>query len=212
MDYFTADTHFSHGNILKYCSRTKYMSEEEIDLLSKNIRFNVSFDSVSRMNRELINNINSIVKPDDTLWHLGDFSFSARGKEYVTARKFREQINCKTVNLIWGNHDRYGISNVFNRTFDKATVKINNQTIIMDHEAHIIWQKSHHGAWHLYGHSHSNAEEWLDKMMPGRRSIDVGVDNALKILGDYRPFSFKDLQKLFANKTGFSIDHHKEED
>jgi calcineurin-like phosphoesterase family protein len=116
--------------------------------------------------------------------------------------------NC---NLIWATTTDTNCS-CFNKTFDKVKITVNNQVIVLDHYAHAVWEKSHRGAWHLYGHSHSNAEEWLNRVMPERRSVDVGVDNAFKILGDYRPFSFIELQKLFANKKGSFIDHHKEED
>ena len=221
MDFFTADTHFSHGNILKYCKRLRYLDDEELRLFAKEEAenkkgnrahlFKVSLESIYRMNEDFINTINSMVAPDDTLWHLGDFCFCRRGEEYNIAKRFRDRIACRNINLIWGNHDRREISRAFNEVYDKATVVVNNQLIVMDHYAHAVWEKSHRGSWHIYGHSHSTAEKWLNEMMPNRRSIDVGVDNAIKILGEYRPFSFKDLQKIFAHKTGCSIDHHKEE-
>lgn len=62
----------------------------------------------------------------------------------------------------------------------------------------------------LYGHSHSTAEEWLNQMMPNRRSIDVGVDNAYKLLGEYKPFSYEEIVNIMASKKGHSIDHHGE--
>src|SRR5689334_2874552 len=34
-----------------------------------------------------------------------------------------------------------------------------------------IWNRSHHGAWHLYGHSHSKLPA-----AEGSQSMDVGVD------------------------------------
>ena len=64
------------------------------------------------------------------------------------------------------------------------------------------------GAIALYGHSHSNAEVWLDSVMPGRRSMDVGVDNAAKILGEYKPFSFEEISNIMSKKNGFHFDHH----
>jgi calcineurin-like phosphoesterase family protein len=72
-----------------------------------------------------------------------------------------------------------------------------------------IWNKSHRGAWHLYGHSHANAEEGLNKLMPERKSFDVGVDNAAVLLGSYRPFTFEEVKKIMDKKKGCSIDHHK---
>ena len=37
------------------------------------------------------------------------------------------------------------------------------------------------------------AEARLDKIMPCRRSMDVGVDNAYWLLGEWRPFSIDEI-------------------
>ena len=52
--WFTSDTHFSHCNIIKYCNRP--------------------FKDVDEMNKILIQNWNNVVRPDDIVWHLGDFA------------------------------------------------------------------------------------------------------------------------------------------
>jgi len=222
MDYFTSDTHFSHGNILKYCKRIKYLAPSEIELLNSGENFKVCLNSVQSMNDDMIDKINQMVKPNDVLWHLGDFCWFNRrnlDRAYYEISNFRYAINCKTVNLILGNHDCNRLEepeileiyeSIFNLVLDKAIVRINGQHIVMDHYAHAVWPKSHRSSWNLYGHSHSNAEQNLNKLFPGRRSIDVGVDNAYLMFGEYRPFSFVELQKFFANKKGCSIDHHEE--
>ena len=43
--FWTSDTHFGHGNVIKYCSRP--------------------FSSVEEMNEVMINNFNSRVKEED---------------------------------------------------------------------------------------------------------------------------------------------------
>lgn len=212
MHFFTADTHFGHRRILSYCRRKKYLTSYELECLKKDGRyFDPSIASLERMDQGLIDNINAIVGKNDTLWHLGDFCFGPKDKIEQTARRYRDRIKCKTINLIWGNHDRHEIASVFTRTFERTSLKYEDRTIIMDHYAHAVWNKSHHGAWQLYGHSHGTAEDWLDKHMAGRRSIDVGVDCAFSILGEYRPFSFEELRKILDQRPGHSIDHHKEE-
>ena len=54
MIFFTSDTHFNHKAIISYCSRP--------------------FESVEEMNDRLIDNWNQVVKPNDTVYHLGDFA------------------------------------------------------------------------------------------------------------------------------------------
>ncbi len=71
-----------------------------------------------------------------------------------------------------------------------------------------VWNRSHRGAWQLYGHSHSGLEPWIDKALPGHRSMDVGVDNAYKILGEFRPFRFQEIGKIMKSRDGFFADHH----
>ena len=53
MIYFISDTHFGHKNIVSYCKRP--------------------FIDTHEMNKTIIDNINSVVKPSDTLYFLGDF-------------------------------------------------------------------------------------------------------------------------------------------
>ena len=76
--WIISDTHFFHGNIIKYCNRPFYSYQE--------------------MNEYMINSWNSIVSKDDIIIHLGDFAFRNKAKE------IREKLN-GTIFLIRGNHD-----------------------------------------------------------------------------------------------------------
>ena len=53
--WFTSDTHFFHNNIIDYCKRPFVNAEE--------------------MNEYIIKQWNSVVKPQDEVYHLGDFAF-----------------------------------------------------------------------------------------------------------------------------------------
>ncbi len=44
--------------------------------------------------------------------------------------------------------------------------------------------------------------------MPGHLSMDVGIDNANLIVGDYRPFSFEEISQIMTQRKGFFPDHH----
>ena len=55
MIYFTADHHFGHANIIRHCARP--------------------FQSVGEMDRALLDNWNARIKPQDTVYILGDLFF-----------------------------------------------------------------------------------------------------------------------------------------
>ena len=83
MIYFTSDLHLGHANAIGFTSRP--------------------FLDVEQMNEGLIKNINETVMTNDELWILGDFAFKVN---MAAAKQFRDQINCKTVHMITGNHDK----------------------------------------------------------------------------------------------------------
>lgn len=55
MNYFISDLHFGHFNIIRYDNRP--------------------FNSVDEMDKVLIDNWNSVVSDDDTIYILGDISW-----------------------------------------------------------------------------------------------------------------------------------------
>src|SRR5688500_13363848 len=92
--YFTSDTHYGHKNI----------ASEKGSQWKSGWRM---YNSVDEMNQELVKSINTVVKADDILYHLGDWSFG--GIENIW--KFRKQVNCQNIHLILGNHDHHIESN-----------------------------------------------------------------------------------------------------
>jgi len=205
--FFTADTHFGHANIIKYSQRP-FLTEAEQSALQCDGALRVSEESTARMNAALLEGINALVGESDTLWHLGDWAFGNSGGYYETCRRFRDRVVCRNVNIVWGNHDRRTIRDLFNQAHDQVEISVAGQKITLNHYAMAVWQDSHKGAWHLYGHSHSRAEHWLDSHMPGRRSLDVGVDNAARTLGMYRPWTFEEIRTQLNGRAGCAIDHH----
>jgi len=78
--FVTADTHFNHENIIKYCNRPYKNSKE--------------------MNEEIIKNWNEVVSKNDIIYHLGDFGFGSKEE----LKEIFDRLNGKKY-LIMGNHD-----------------------------------------------------------------------------------------------------------
>lgn len=103
---------------------------------------------------------------------------------------------------IRGNHDKFNSKiSYFEWIKDFAEIKVNDQKITLCHYAMRVWNCSHHGAWHLYGHSHGSLPD-----DPNSLSFDVGVD-----CWDFKPISFEQVKERMKQKTFKPIDHHTSE-
>ena len=80
--YLVADCHFDHANIIRLCGRP--------------------FANVRAMNRALVSNWNNTVRPQDTVYFLGDWAFGRRSRPAkYWMRRLKGHIVC-----IRGSHDR----------------------------------------------------------------------------------------------------------
>ena len=198
--YLTSDPHINHGNIIKYARRDIFLEPYEIARLNVgNEDWKVRPESVAEMNATILNGINSLVQPDDTLWILGDIGFGYKGNYKETIRQFREAIHCKIVNIVKGNHDRGSIGEFFSNCHEKIpnTVEcvIEGQSFLFSHQMD-QYASVLHPTIHCYGHSHAYYEVERDKTHPRRRSIDVGIDNAFRLFGNYRPFLLNEVIEI----------------
>ncbi len=198
--FFTADTHYGHANIAgKNVSKWKDGYRD--------------FKSVDDMNQELVKQINKHVGVEDTLYHLGDWSFG--GIENIW--KFRKQIICQDIHLILGNHDHHieenkildidnGMTSFAKTLFSSVShykeLKTTAGIIVLSHYGHRVWHGSHKGWIHLYGHSHGSLP------MLGK-SMDIGVDSAKMLLGEYRPFYLSEIINIMSNRAIYFPDHHE---
>lgn len=214
--WFTADTHFGHKRIPFYArrlfcldGRERELVESESESESFKSSWSPSQESVNRMDDHLISQINSFVAKEDILWHLGDFCWGHGEKLIDNARRYRERINCSNVSLVLGNHDSDEMCRLFRNCHRSCEIKVRHKHIVLSHYAHSFWNRSHHGSWMLYGHAHGTAELWMDEYMPGRFSMDVGVDNVARVMGEYRPISFDEIATIFSSRKGFHADSNK---
>jgi len=215
--FFISDTHFGHGNILKYCHRP-FLNEEEQRLLSEHHDFKVCRESVEKMDNTIIDNINKVVKSDDTLWHLGDFAFA----DYSKAKRYRDRINCQNMYLVWGNHDKPYIRDLFNDCYAQGgggrgsdppeAMTVDGQWIWLNHYPMLSWEGSYKGCWVLHGHVHGNIRKH-----PAWRAVydlmqqcDVGVDGPCMSTRDgvwnhtFKPWTMAELRKFMEPKVSAS--------
>lgn len=176
-----------HANIIRYSNRP--------------------FNSVEHMNESLVENINNVVAQDDTLYHLGDLAFMQLEKLIPLLNR----INCKEIHLILGNHDKVVSNNqsaILNRTHNVKSISsykeitYNKQPIVLFHYGMRVWNRSHHGSYHLYGHSHGS-------LPPHGKSCDVGVDSP-HVTGkaEYRPYSFTEIERFMRTREISKEDYH----
>jgi calcineurin-like phosphoesterase family protein len=223
--FITADTHFHHGNIIKYCHRPFLSPEDRAELDrrggtwhtgswkgDKASAWRISKESVEIMNRALIDNINKTVPENALLIHAGDFRLWPKHDGQVEAylqsiRDLLAQIRCKNIGLVWGNHDTVPeAAKLFKWAHQRVKVEVHDDLqVVIDHYANLVWDRSHRSAVHVYGHSHADIEKYADELMPGRRSMDIGVDNAARIIGEYRPFHIREIIQRLACRPGFSL-------
>lgn len=147
MIWFTSDTHFNHANIIKYSNRP--------------------FKSVEEMNQTIIDNWVSVVKPEDTVYFLGDF---AMGQNRLHESIFKQLTG--DIVLIKGNHDSKSVASYLKMGFKGVSgelwVQIEETTIYLRHrpESNVDRWQAH---YHFCGHVH---EAWARK----GNIINVGVD------------------------------------
>jgi len=89
--YLISDTHWCHKNILKFTDFDDSLIRGE------------KFSSVEEMNECMYDNWNETVKPDDTVYHLGDVAFGNYRSDNEFRDRFRSLPGTKV--LIVGNHD-----------------------------------------------------------------------------------------------------------
>lgn len=174
MIWFTADSHLGHAGILVH----------------QPVR-GEAFTDTTEMDAELIAGMTRVLRHGDTLWHLGDFCWGASKAGHYRMRiapavKFQFHV-CR------GNHDAASLGKHCSTYQHASFSKFRYKRFHLSHYAHWSWAAQFRGGYHLYGHSHGSVEAALDQYKPGRLSMDVGVDHAFKLLGEWRPFSLDEI-------------------
>lgn len=170
--WFTSDLHFWHKNVCKYCNRP--------------------YDNLEEMHESIIQNWNSVIKEDDTVFILGDLGFCGIEK----LRPLLTRLN-GMLYVIQGNHDsdkvlvtlyNEKIINNFSRLIQITITgdeECPNQDLTLCHFPMIDWYNKERGAWMVHGHQHQAPETPSCSIA----HWDVGLDK-----NNMTPISFEQLK------------------
>lgn len=154
--WVTADTHFGEADALTMFGRP--------------------FADVATMDDAIVEAINQRVTRGDILLHLGDFCGphpEGRKAQAAHARRIRDRIRCRRIDLVRGNHDPSGdrFESLFRRIDDLRSWRTAADRLRLNacHWPLRLWRGQFKGALLLHGHAHGGLSA-----MP--RAIDVGVD------------------------------------
>jgi calcineurin-like phosphoesterase family protein len=159
MEYISSDLHFGHKNILKFCPATR------------------PFENIDQMDEAMITEWNASVRPEDTVYILGDISY----REPSHTAKIFSRLNGKKI-LIAGNHDEKALKQkIFRDCFEEIhnylEIQRDKRKIVMFHYPIAEWNQMHRGSIHFYGHLHGNPSG-----LEPYRAVDVGMDATGKVV------------------------------
>lgn len=176
--FFTSDTHWGHGNIIKFCDRP--------------------FKDVEEMNYKLIENWNKKVPQDGLVFHLGDFAWG--GSDMW--KNIRQQLNGEII-LIKGNHDQKNMSSTAEQTLFKHSawqmlIEVEGRKVLLNHFPFLCYAGVYRDpkglVYNLFGHVHSGpgkkGEDIPRLIHTFPTQYDVGVDN-----NDYEPISWYEVNE-----------------
>lgn len=246
--FFTSDTHFHHRNIVR--GTTSWLGDPSKGAAS--VQRTRNFDTLEEHDQTLVDNINKCAKENDTIYFLGDFSFGGIDQIWNFRKQLNcknihlifgnhdqhigsnKQIVvdperfCEISGYQPDPYKKYqgksyvNVSEIFASTRYYLHSHICGQDMVLCHFAFRVWDKSHHGTWNLYGHSHGTLEDYeIEQSRPitigsfppieGRKiwsakvkSMDVGVDTH----PEFRPYHFDEIAKIMKDRVNLVVDHH----
>jgi|Laugrespbdmm15sd_2_1035082.scaffolds.fasta_scaffold46508_3 calcineurin-like phosphoesterase family protein len=150
--WITADIHFGHANILKFCAASR------------------PFFDTDEMDETIIKNWNALISFNDIVYILGDVAFANADR----AARLVNRLNGTKI-LVKGNHDTKILREpVFRACFaevhDYLEIGHAGSRLVMFHFPIWEWDRMHHGAVHFHGHCHGRKTG-----IPGR-IFDVAMD------------------------------------
>lgn len=177
MKYFISDNHWGHKAII-------WMEDRP-------------FSNVQEMNEKMIESWNSVIKPDDEVYHIGDISHKLN-PTYLN--NILNRLNGK-IYLVYGNHDKPNIISKVKDRFEwiqkyhefHYSHEGNDYRFVLFHNPIYSWDGIWRGSIHVCGHTHRKGASFFNSH-PGR-VINVSCE-----LLDYKPISIVDVINRMKDK------------
>lgn len=170
--FVISDLHLGHFNIIKLCNRP--------------------FNNALEMDKEIINRWNSVVRHQDLVYVVGDFSFKGNNTEY-----YLDKLNGNII-LIKGNHDKFIKHYKIKGIYDYKEIEVEGVKYVLSHYPMISWNGQFRNSIHLYGHVHSSGNDWEFPKVPNAYSVCCEFHNYTPIeINKFKPKEFKtEIMKL----------------
>jgi calcineurin-like phosphoesterase family protein len=150
--WFTGCTHYGHKGIL-------------------GMGRNPPFSTIEEHDETLLDNHNALVKPKDTVYHLGDFSMKNGAINESVLKRLKGNII-----PIRGNHDPKDWGVPYHE------FRLNKQLFVLMHYPIEEWNGWYRGSIHLHAHTHTTTFKTAE------RRFSVGVDAC-----NFRPVSLEEI-------------------
>jgi len=187
MIYYIADIHLGDQRVFDKCAKP--------------------FNDLQEYETEIVNRWNAKVRPDDTVYVLGDIAEDnyLRSIDIIRILPGRKH-------LIVGNHDlamlpRIKESCVFETIDFMRMIEDNGRKVCLCHYPLMDWMEFSRGGYHVYGHIHNKTEKndpaypQIKKYYADKLAYNAGVD-----VTDYEPVTLDEMIALKEkNKTASFI-------
>ena len=170
MNYYIADMHFGHANVLRFDNRP--------------------WETVEDMENALVERWNARVQKGDTVYILGDFCWQ-KELEWI---RILNRLNGGKV-LIVGNHDsswmdRVDLSRYFVSVDPYLEITDGSRLLTLCHYPLLTWKhKLRQNSFMIHGHIHNDTtSDFFPLLAIRERALNAGVD-----INGFRPVTFGEL-------------------
>lgn len=168
--FIISDHHFDHANILNFTKKD-----------GNHLRV---FNDFNHMNEYMVEMHNSVVKPQDKVYFVGDFAMKDKGIQYAARMNGHKR-------LILGNHD-YGNMRLYAPYFEAIYASRNLDRMLLTHYP-VHPESIGKAKANVHGHVHNNIPEGFF----GPRYFNVSCE-----VLNYIPISLEDLKKKVSAQIG----------